>query len=171
MKKKMNECGVTRDELEDAIDAYIDHSSEYDVPFSEADMAIFVAETLGIDLDTAEEEFGSIFAAAANYDEDGYIKACDKKFYSQELKDSFIGFYRRKKARINESKTLDKDELMKDPSLKAYRSTNAYRNSDQEGKYRMLWRYIVSEYSASVRNEEELSDICMEIAMYDEQQF
>ncbi len=169
--KKLNECGVNRDQLEDAIDAYMDHSDKYDVPFSHTDMLKFVAEQLGLDEDTVDNEFGRIIDAAVNFDEDAYINACDAKFREQELKDSFMDFVHKKLARMNEAKGLDKAELMKDPGLAAYRKTQAYRASDQEGKYRMLWRYIVSEHSAKVKSEDELADVCMEIAMYDDQQF
>jgi hypothetical protein len=60
---------------------------------------------------------------------------------------------------------------MKDEGLKTYRRTNEYRSADQEGKYRMIWKYVVSQFNNNISSEEDLADVCMEIAMYDESQF
>ena len=43
--------------------------------------------------------------------------------------------------------------------------------NEECGKYKMLWRYAVREFSKKINDEEELADVCMEIAMYDDQQF
>ena len=35
----------------------------------------------------------------------------------------------------------------------------------------MIWKYVVSQFNNCIGSEEDLADVCMEIAMYDESQF
>ena len=65
-----------------------------------------------------------------------------------------------------ESAKLAKEELMVDPDLKIFRKTQGYRSADVTGKYKMLWRYAVREFSKKINDEEELADVCMEIALF-----
>lgn len=95
-----------------------------------------------------------------------------KLFEKNDLKADFRAFLKRKRRRsLTEALKLEKEELMADNTFRAYRKTTAYRNADQEGKYRMLWKYVVRNFANKVSDEESLADICMEIAMYDDSQF
>lgn len=163
----MKESVITRDNLADAIEEYFEKANDnYDIK----GLTEFACNYFG--KDAAEiKKYKPVFEAALTWNEDKYANAVDTVFSAQELKESFLDFAKRKAKRINESAGLDKDELLKDRDLAAYRKTTAYRNADQEGKYRMIWRYLVTEFGAKAKSEEELSDVCMEIAMYDEQQF
>lgn len=170
MRKHLNECGnISRDDLEDAIAAYFDHIDQYgedNVPMSEADLAAFVADELGVSADDLDC-FAPIFGAAVAFDEDGYINACDKAFFKSELQDNFHDFWKAKKARMNES-AMNAKELMLDPQLRKYRRISVYVNGDLKTKYSMLWKYLIREMNTNIAGEDELSDICMEIAMHDE---
>lgn len=96
----------------------------------------------------------------------------DKMAYAADLKESFRNFYKDKFAHsLDEAFELTLKDLMNDPTLSTFRKTTTYREADQEGKYRQLWRYLVSEFGAKINDEDELSNLCMEIAMNDENQF
>lgn len=166
MKKSVN---ISRDKLENLIESFFGLTDKYDIDVTCESLTEYIACKLRIDEETVTKAFGKILAAAASFNESAYNNAIVEKFSASEIQQDFMKFFHEKE--LNEAKKLCKDELMKDEGLKTYRRTNEYRSADQEGKYRMIWKYVVSQFNNSISSEEDLADVCMEIAMYDESQF
>jgi hypothetical protein len=165
MKKDVN---VSRDKLENLLENFFDLTDQYDIDVTSQSCTEYVAGKLKIDEDTVTKEYGPIIEAATSFNESAYHNAVEKKFSKADIKNSFAEFYKQK---LEESAKLAKEELMEDPDLKIFRKTQGYTSADVTGKYKMLWRYAVREFSKKINDEEELADVCMEIAMYDDQQF
>lgn len=168
MKKKE----IDRDSLERIIESYFD---DVEAEGQEGDAAMllgYISEALQMPVSLVEKQYGKIVKAAVKFDKNSYLKACDEKFYSSELKKSFNEFCKDKFARaLDESQDSLLNELQNDAQLSTFRKTTTYRNADQSEKYRMLWRYLVKEFGTRIDDEDTLSDLCMEIAMQDENRF
>jgi hypothetical protein len=173
MKKKTKTCGkLSRSSLENIIEKYFDVAEEGGLGYDAETMAEYIAENADMSKDEVKAAYGEIIEAAASFNEHAYKGACERAFFENELKESFHEFCEAKWERqMNETCDLKLEELYGDPDLSTFRKTTAYRNADQEGKYRMLWKFMVSSFSDKIDCEDELSDICMEIAMHDENQF
>ena len=52
-----------------------------------------------------------------------------------------------------------------------FRETDAYKNTDAEGKYRKIWRYVVQTHGSKFGKNEDLEDLCRQIADEDEDIF
>lgn len=165
MKKDVN---VSRDKLENLLENFFDLTDQYDIDVTNQSCTEYVAGKLKIDEDAVTKEYGPIIEAATSFNESAYHNAIEKKFSKADIKNSFAEFYKQK---LEESAKLAKEELMEDPDLKIFRKTQGYTHADVTGKYKMLWRYAVREFSKKINDEEELAYVCMEIAMYDDKQF
>lgn len=159
---------ITRDELENAISDYFDHvdaMGEENVPVCHEDLLTFLSDTLHIPEDELDDKYGNIIDLAIDYDEDKYINAMDKAFFESEIKGEFRNF-------LKENINVNLTEMIKnDRGYLALRKSHSYYEADEEGKYRILWKYAVSEFGDKFDNEEELSNICHEIASDDEESF
>jgi len=172
MKKTNTQNKICRNSLEDIIEKYFDVAEEGGLGYDAETMAEYISENVGLSKDEVKKEYGQIIEAACAFDEKAYLRACDKKFYASELKESFRDFCQAKSERqLNEECDLKLEDLFNDKSLSTFRKTTAYRNADQEGKYHMIWKFLVGSYNNKICSEDELSDLCMEIAMHDENQF
>ena len=58
-----------------------------------------------------------------------------------------------------------------DKVLRRLRETDAYKNTDAEGKYRKIWRYVVQTHGSKFGKNEDLEDLCRQIADEDEDIF
>lgn len=166
----IREC--TEQELENIIDQYLDMAMIHaqDAPVSLPDMEQFVADELGMTLDDVDAKFGCILSAALNNDEDQYIACMDQAFYETNLKKDFAEYWEANKNKkiMKESAESIMADLKADPSLKALRNTIAYQNGDLEYKYRKLWKFAVSEYGRNIADEDEIADVCMQLAEEDD---
>lgn len=165
---------ITVEQVEDAIDSYLDHVAAFDgdVPESYEDLLTFVSDKLNVSEDELEAEYQDMLSAAINYDEDSYIGACDMQRmndaeFKAELQDSFMKYYNAKM--VNEEVCEDLyATLMSDTKLNKLRKTPAYIAKDVPGKYQMLWNYAIREYGRSCKDEDTLGDTLEEIANKDE---
>lgn len=158
---------VTRDDLEDAIDKYLDKVSENsdNLTYTYADLLTFVSDELRLTEDECEAKYGEVLNLVLDYDEDKYINSMDKIFEEYEIKADFRKF-------LKENKIDDlMADIKSDRALKALRETPAYKNTDEEGKYRKLWKYIVGTHGNKFSQTEDLEDICRKIAEEDEDIF
>ena len=159
---------ITKKRFENLVENFFDLTDKYDIDVSEESLAEYLSEKFKTSKENVIKEYGNIIKNAVEFNESEYLYAVNKKFGASELKESFGAF----RATLDESNTkLIKDELLADKDLKTFRKTNEYREADLDKKYKMLWRYVVHEFSKNVTDEEELADICMEIAMIDDQRF
>ena len=167
MKKK-----VSREKFENLLEDFFDLTDQYNIDVTAESLTEYVATKLKLDEEDVSKEYGKIITAAASFNEDEYHNAIDEKFANDALRESFKAFYTERIKNLDEKcATLVKDELMNDADLKIFRKTQGYRAADLQGKYSMLWRYVVREFSKNIADEEQLADVVMDIAMYDEEQF
>mgnify|MGYP003289312817 CR=1 FL=1 len=156
---------VTRDELEDAIDDYLTLTETNEIKVNYADLLTFVSDKLNITEDECEAKYGDVLNLSIDYDEDKYINTMDSIFAESEIKADFRKF-------LKENKIDDlMAEIKTDSALRRFRETPAYKNTDEEGKYRKLWKYIVGTYGSKFSQTEDLEDICRKIAAEDEDIF
>lgn len=167
-----NKHKISRHALENIIERYFNNIEKRGLTHSAESMAKYIANKYSLSTDDVKKEYGQIIEAACDFDEKAYLSACDKKFFATDLKESFSEFCKAKwRRQMNEQCDLTLDDLYNDKNLSTFRKTTAYRNADQEGKYHLIWKILVSAYGNKICDEDELSDLCMEIAMHDENQF
>ena len=160
---------ITKKRFESLVENFFDLTDKYDIDVSEESLAEYLSEKLKTGKEKILKEYGNIIKNAVNFNESEYLYSINKKFDASELKESFAEF---RKQKINEAnQKLIKDELLNDKELKIFRKTAGYREADLDKKYKMLWKYVVHEFNSNVTDEEELADVCMEIAMIDDQRF
>jgi hypothetical protein len=86
-------------------------------------------------------------------------------FEESEIKSDFRNF-------LNETKMDDLLVTIKeDRVLRRLRDTDSYKNSDEESKYRKIWRYVVQTHGGKFIKNEDLEEICHQIAKEDEDIF
>ncbi len=156
---------VTRDELEDAIDSYLEKLVENDIEPTKADLLTYVSDKLGLNEDECEAKFGDVLDLTLDYEEDKYINAMDRIFEESEIKSDFRKF-------LQENTITDLAlEIKEDRTLRRLRDTEAYKNLDEEGKYRKLQKYVLNTHGSRFSNTEDLDEICHQIAAEDEDSF
>lgn len=156
---------VTRDELEDAIDSYLEKLVENDIEPTKADLLTYVSDKLGLNEDECEAKFGEVLDLTLDYEEDKYINAMDRIFEESEIKSDFRKF-------LQENTITDLAlEIKEDRTLRRLRDTEAYKNLDEEGKYRKLQKYVLNTHGSRFSNTEDLDEICHQIAAEDEDSF
>lgn len=156
---------VTRDELDDVIDSYLEKLTENDIEPTRADLLTYVSDNLGITEDECEAKFGEVLDLTIDYDEDMYINAMDRIFEETEIKSDFRKF-------LKENTITDLAlEIKEDKTLRRLRDTETYKNLDEEGKYRKLQKYVLNTHGSRFSNTEDLDEICHQIAAEDEDSF
>jgi len=156
---------VTRNKLEEAIDEYLSLCDEYLLEETRTDLLTYVADKLTLTEDECEAKYGDVLDLCLDYDEDTFNHTMDRIFEESEIKSDFRNF-------IMEAKQEDLlKEIKEDKVLRRLRDTDAYKNTDAEGKYRKIWRYVVQTHGSKFGKNEDLENLCRQIADEDEDIF
>ena len=157
---------ITRSMLERAVDDYIYRLNLNENEINRADLLSYVSDKLLLTEDECEAKFGEILDVCLNYDEAIYNNLMNEAFKESELKSDFRKF-------LKES-TKKEDlvrEIKEDRALRILRETEKYKNSDEEGKYKMLQSYILKTHGGKFSNTDDVIEICQQIASEDEEIF
>lgn len=159
---------VTRDELESAIDDYLNKCIDNNIKESRSDLLTYVSDTLSLTEDECEVKYGEILDLCLDYDEDTYINTMDRIFKESEIKSDFRRY-------LNENNVTDTmlTVIKEDRTLRTLRETEAYKNSDEETKALKLMKYVLRtpDIMAKFSNTKEIEKICSQIASEDEDNF
>ena len=126
-------CDITRAMLERAVDDYIYRLELNENEINRADLLTFVSDKLMLTEDECEAKFGEILDVCLNYDEAVYNNLVNEAFKESELKNDFRKFLKESTKKEDLAREIKEDRV-----LRRLRETDAYKNLDEEGKYRKL---------------------------------
>lgn len=152
---------ITRAMLERAVDDYIYRSELNENEINRADLLTFVSDKLMLTEDECEAKFGEILDVCLNYDEAVYNNLMNETFKESELKSDFRKFLKESTKKEDLAREIKEDRV-----LRRLRETDAYKNLDEEGKYRKLQKYVLG-----FSNTDDVIEICQQIASEDEDIF
>jgi hypothetical protein len=131
-----------------------------------ADLLTFVSDKLMLTEDECEAKFGEILDVCLNYDEAVYNNLMNETFKESELKSDFRKFLQESTKKEDLAREIKEDRV-----LRRLRDTDAYKNLDEEGKYRKLQKYVLGTHGGKFSNTDDVIEICQQIASEDEEIF
>ena len=157
---------ITRVMLERAVDDYIYRLNLNENEINRADLLTYVSDKLLLTEDECEAKFGEILDVCLNYDEAIYNNLMNETFKESELKSDFRKFLKESTKKEDLAREIKEDKV-----LRRLRETEAYKNSDVEGKYRKLQKYVLGTHGGKFSNTDDVIEICQQIASEDEEIF